>query len=309
MLPTMPAHAQFWVASFGSGTTCSRTLPCLTFQVAHDHAAAGGVIKCVDSADFGPVLINKSITIDCTGTDAVINVPDLVNAMNVAVQISTFGVAVTLRKLNINGRGIGTSGILFTGGSALHVENCRISDFRSTFEFPAGIDFHPGPNDTAKLYVSDSVIDNNGAPTFGEGISIRPGGGPNAVARVVLNRVRVMGNTHGIVADGTDSIGSSIVHVRDSVVSGSLGNGIWALSNAGAAPAGMVVDRTSSTDNAGTGILAQGTGALIHIGSSTVVGNGAGFVAQNGDSVSTYQNNRASGNSFDGAASGVLTVK
>src|SRR2546423_15439728 len=66
MLPTMPAHAQFWVASFGSGTTCSRASPCATFQAAHNAATAGAGIACVDAVDYGRVIITKSITIDCT---------------------------------------------------------------------------------------------------------------------------------------------------------------------------------------------------------------------------------------------------
>src|SRR2546430_5605945 len=51
MLPAMPAHAQFWVASNGSGTACIRATPCNSFQAAHDAAPAGAMVKCFDSFD------------------------------------------------------------------------------------------------------------------------------------------------------------------------------------------------------------------------------------------------------------------
>jgi len=70
LLPTMPAKAQFWVASNGSGTTCTRALPCNSFQAAHDAAPAGAAIKCLDSFDAvsgagnGNLVINRSGRLD-----------------------------------------------------------------------------------------------------------------------------------------------------------------------------------------------------------------------------------------------------
>src|SRR2546430_15759662 len=87
-----------------------------------------------------------------------------------------------------------------------------------------------------------------------------------AYSGVELDRVRVKSNTHGILATGTGSTGPIVIQVRDSLVAGHTGNGIAAITNVG-----IVVDRTSSVGNAGSGILAQGSGALVHIGSSTVV--------------------------------------
>ncbi len=122
-------------------------------------------------------------------------------------------------------------------------------------------------------------------------------------ARVVIDRTRVESNIHGILADGTGSNGSIVVQVRDSVVAGNAGNGMWAKR------AGMVVDRTSSNNNAGYGILADGAGSLIHLGNSTVAGNGGGLGATSGGKVFSYQNNQASGNAFEGGPTDVLQLK
>jgi hypothetical protein len=46
----------------------------------------------------------------------------------------------------------------------------------------------------------------------------------------------------------------------------------------------------------------------VHIGSSTVVGNGAGLNAANGGKILLYQNNQATGKSFEGGPTGVVAV-
>jgi hypothetical protein len=177
------------------------------------------------------------------------------------------------------GGGGAARGIQISGNTILHVENCKISGFRTGL--PGldgyGIRITPSGEGTAEVYVTDTVLTENGLAASGGGILIHAQSGANS-ARVVLNRVVVNRNTHGIQANGTSSTGSIVVQVRDSVVSRSAGNGIWALTQAGSALTAFVVDRTSLLGNAGSGILAQGTGALFHIGNSTVVGNGAGLV-------------------------------
>lgn len=304
LLPTMQAHAQFWVASNGGGTTCSQSSPCGTFQAAHDAAGANTEINCLDSADFGRVTISKSITIDCTGTDSVIRVSSLS-----AVSVNTAGVVVTLRGLDIISDSGGAVGVNFLNGSELHVENCRVAGFGIAFgNGGGGIVFGPtvASGVTAKLSVLDSTLENNGVSTVGNGIIINPSG--SGAVSATIERVQAFSNTHGIVADGTGSTGSIVVQVRDTMVAGSAGNGIWAKSSAGHAATGMVVDGTSAVSNAGTGILASGSGTLIHLAHSTVAGNGAGLTAQSG-AIFSYQDNQASGNFTDGGPTGVLTME
>jgi hypothetical protein len=125
--------------------------------------------------------------------------------------------------------------------------------------------------------------------------------------RAVLDHVRVEGNTTGILSlgGGTQPI---IVQIRDSVAAGNSSHGMSAVSTSGALSA-LVIDRTSATLNLGDGIRAQGTGALVHVGSSTVIGNVGGLVAVSGGSILSYQDNKASGNGADGGPTGVLTMK
>src|SRR3989442_11594189 len=67
------AHAasnRTWVASTGSDyNSCSRKQPCATFQQALSKTTPGGEVDVVDSADYGPINITFSVTID--GGDAV----------------------------------------------------------------------------------------------------------------------------------------------------------------------------------------------------------------------------------------------
>src|SRR5262245_40787028 len=152
----------------------------------------------------------------------------------------------------------------------------------------------------AVLHVHDvQILDMRG--TGGNGILVQPRG--SGSARVVLNRVTLENNTQGLLADGTSTGGSIVVQVENSLFASSAGNGIWAKR------AGIVVDRTSSKNNAGYGILADGGGALIHIGNSSVAGNGGGLGAQGGGQILSYQNNQASGNGFEGGPTGVLALK
>jgi len=245
-------------------------------------------IICLDSYDYtstDTLEITQSITIACEGQVAragriVINAPSVV---------------VVLRGLTITGHygDAGDTGIDFKDGNALHLESSQVIGW-------AGIGIQFRPTGTSRLYVTDSVISENGTFTGGGGVFVQPSG--SGSARVSLSRVTMNQNTHGIFADGTGTTGSIVVQVDGSVVAGSLGNGIWAKR------AGIVVDRTSSKNNAGYGVLADGPGSLFHLSNSMVVGNGAGLGTANGTGqIFSYGNNQTKGNGFDGAPTGALT--
>src|SRR2546423_2252266 len=108
LLPGLPVQAQLWVASSGSGTSCSRSAPCNSLSVAVNLAIPGMEIRCADSTQFGDVIISKSITIDCAGTNSVI-MPTF------GIVIDAPGIVVTLRGLNIMGLGSNV-GIDFVNG-------------------------------------------------------------------------------------------------------------------------------------------------------------------------------------------------
>src|SRR5260370_25009658 len=72
-LPITPAQAmnnRSWVASFGSGSACTRAAPCADFSTALGQTVAGGEINCVDQGEFSggsALTIGQSVTIDCEG--------------------------------------------------------------------------------------------------------------------------------------------------------------------------------------------------------------------------------------------------
>src|SRR4051812_28579007 len=60
--------ARTWVSGVGDDANpCSRTAPCKTFAGAISKTAAGGEIDAPDPGGFGPLTINKSITLDGGG--------------------------------------------------------------------------------------------------------------------------------------------------------------------------------------------------------------------------------------------------
>src|ERR1700759_1268114 len=123
LLASAPAHAQptrTWVSGVGDDVTpCSRTAPCKTFAGAISKTAPGGEIDALDPGGFGAVTITKAITID--GHAAFGGVLGA-GAHGVVVSAGASDV-VTLRGLTFTGLGTGLSGISFTSGQALHVED------------------------------------------------------------------------------------------------------------------------------------------------------------------------------------------
>jgi hypothetical protein len=307
LLQATPAQAvveyKTFVSSAGDNMNpCTRAAPCYSLERAAQATVEGGEINCLDSGRVGGGTISKSLTIDCLSTPATV-IPTFND--QVAIIVDGPGITVRLRNLVFNGVAVGSIGILYKNGAVLFVENCMIYGFGGQFPIGIGIKVIASAG-SPRLFVSDSVISHNGVPTSGGGIIIQPAGSTST--RVVIERTRVESNTHGILADGTGSTGFIVVQVRDSVTAVNSGNGIAAVTQAGAASAGIVVDHSSSASNLGSGILAQGSGALVHIGNSTVVGNGAGLGAPSGGQIFSYQNNQTKGNGFDGAPTGVLTL-
>jgi hypothetical protein len=300
LLPAMTAQAlpKTFVASTGSGSTCSRAAPCQTLLAAHNATDAGGEINCLDSGPFGAFLsyttITKSITIDCAGTamgdSIIVNAPDIV---------------VRLRNLTIGLGPDGFTGINYIDGAALFVENCVIQ--RSIVTPGIGIKVAPGGGSTARLYVTDSVITGNGLAASGGGIVIQPTG--TGSARVVIERTRVENNTYGIFANGAGSTGLIAVQIRDSGVSGNAFNGISAYTATGQSVTSITVERSSSTLNGGDGILAQGSVGYVTLAASTVVSNVTGLHTVSGGNIFSYQDNHLSGNVTDGTPTATVVVK
>jgi hypothetical protein len=315
-LPSTPAEAQnarSWVSSTGSGSTCTRVSPCADFATALGQTSAGGEINCVDQGDFGSganrLTITKSITIDCEGVQGRFGSYDSSGAI---VVIASPTDVVTLRGLDIDGNGVGDAGIDFLSGAALHVEKCVIRNFAS-LNYGWGIWAERFVNTTSELFVSDTILENNGNASSGGGIWILANVA-NGINRVTLNRVEARNNFFGIKADGVSAgISGGVINmtVRDSVSSGNHSNGIVATGNAAGPAIIMMVEHTTASQNAtaGFGVISDGPKSTITLSNSTVMGNINGIGASNGGQLVSYGNNNVSLNSVDGSPTSVISPK
>src|SRR5262249_55380998 len=262
-----------------NNTTCSVTAPCKTFQHAHDVTAAGGEISVLRAGSYGSLTIAKSVNITNEGAGEV-EITGGIDGIDIQANA---GDVIGLRGLTIDGSQFLGEGMGVTFGAgvsaALHVQNCVIRNFAIGIAMLAGA--------SMRMLVSDTLIYNNGSVGSGRpsrgGIFVAAIGlqGAGANAEVVLNRVRLENNQNGLIVVGNQPPvegpqlhdGPSHVILRNSIVSGSAANGIWAVTAAGAAPVAIFVRNTAAVGNGATGILADGPGATIAIGTVTVAPN------------------------------------
>ena len=302
ILLTGPARATSSVKTFVTGTgndgfSCADVAnACKTLAVALSKTQSGGEITVVNAGDYGTVNIDRSVSIsnDSAG-EASILAPSTTGVLIGAGQ----GDVVSLRGLVIDGLGSGAGGILFSTASALHVQNCVIRNFESSQFAAQGINFQPSA--AAKLFVSDTIIYNNGFSQFSGGLFLEPSG-PGSFD-VVLERVHLENNVFGIVADASSLTGAGLhVTLRDSVVSGNASTGVWVRQGNNAA-AVLFSDHTSSVNNGGEGFFALGPHAIVLLNDTTVTRNSMGLrVHPAGGQFISYGNNRINNNiGADGA--------
>lgn len=121
-----PAPARAGVVSFVSGKgvdagTCSAiTSPCKTLAFALSKTSAGGEIKALDAADYGPATITQSVTIfGVEGASVFLNAA----GDGIVVNAGSTGV-VNLIGLSFDGFGAGTRGVLLNSAATIKIKNC-----------------------------------------------------------------------------------------------------------------------------------------------------------------------------------------
>jgi hypothetical protein len=138
-LSAAPAQAgpnRTWVSGTGTDSgACARAAPCKSFAFALTQTAAGGEIDVIDPAGYGPVTINKSISIVNDGVGVAAIGAGSGNGVTINAGASD---SVHLRGLTIEGLGSGANGILFNTGGTLAIENCVVRNFGT-----AGINIAP----------------------------------------------------------------------------------------------------------------------------------------------------------------------
>ncbi|MCB1955179.1 MAG: hypothetical protein KDG55_05855 [Rhodocyclaceae bacterium] len=194
-----------WVSGVGDDANpCSRTAPCKTFAGAISKTAAGGEINALDPGGFGAVTITKAITID-GGAGQVASV--LTAGTNGIAVVAGATDNVILRNLSINGLGNSLSGISFTSGRSLHVQNVKIDRFDNC------ISIAPTAT-TSTVQVIDVALSNCGDTAGEAALAVKPTGA--GAATVFVDHVRMLFSQTGILSD---SAGAS-VRVSNSTIFG-----------------------------------------------------------------------------------------
>ena len=243
VLASAPAYAQAtrtWVSGVGDDVpgVCSRTQPCKTFAAALSVTDTNGEINCIDPGGFGTLTINKSITIDCSGTFGGI-VAAGINGITINLTASPAPLkSVALRGLNINGAGsagqAGLRGVSILSASLVTLDNVVISNF--TQQGVADVRAAPG-----RLFIRNSVVRNNtgvgilAAGATGTNVSIEnthsinnalglATGNGNAVK---ITRSLFSGNSTGIEADAGGVVGVDNTTVNFNGIGLQTGGTIW----------------------------------------------------------------------------------
>jgi hypothetical protein len=300
------AHAQAtrtWVSGVGDDVNpCSRTAPCKTFAGAISKTAAGGEINCLDPAGFGAVTTTKSITIDCHETHG-----GILSASVSGVIVNGAGAIVVLRGLVINGGpptpSPGLNGVRFIQGASLVIEDCVLQNSLAGGTNGWGISFQP--SGTARLYVSNTLIHNNGGATNGGGILIQPTGAAGG-ARVNIVNSRIENNPfQGIRVDTVNnpSAADTMVTITGTTISGSiLGSGLVVSTPIGGSDVNVNVNSSVISDN-GNGINSNGNFARVAVSDTLLFNNNTAITSIGGSLVQSFGNNRlqlnGGGNAFN----------
>lgn len=248
--------------SGSNANSCSNiATPCQTLQGAVNQVAAGGAVLVLDTGGYGPLSLNKAVTIEAPlGIEAFIHPP---SGNAITVQAGA-GDVVILRGLTLS---VGPAyGIDFISGAALHVERCVIQGFDTGI-----IALRGSGTLTSDLYVEDTVV----RSCANDGIAVLA---LNGLVRTTIEGCTLEGNGLIGLSTATDFCSSceSRTLVRDTVASGnSLGFSVG--SYGPGRVASLIVDGCSAANNTVAGIQADslpGGSSTLRFTNSVVTGNG-----------------------------------
>jgi hypothetical protein len=281
------AHAQSartWVSVNGNdGNDCSRATPCRTLSGALAKTSAGGEIDVLDSGDFGSVTLNKTVSVVTPGVLGGIQV-----GTGTAITVNAGpNDEIVLRGLTIDGIGTGLDGVSFVAGGAIYIENCTINNFGRY-----GIDFAP-LNGSGKLFVTDTVVRNNGVGANGGGVHLIATTGSGFIASI--DGLRSENNVFGLKAE---TLG--VVTVRNSLSANNGFSGFTAVTPAGSGNVRLFIENSVSTHNGTNGIISSGV-TTVTLSNVVVTNNPTGLNPAFGGAMISFGNNRVHGNTTDGA--------
>jgi len=243
-----------WVSGVGDDVNpCSRTAPCKTFAGAISKTAPGGEIDALDPAGYGAVTITKSMTIDGGGGQVASVLVAGTNGIVVAAGATDIVVLRNIRFQGILGAGnanAGLSGIVFSTGKALVVDNCDITGFSVNGVSVTGAGY---------VAVNNTRIENVGNAGIGTGA---------VAANVEIDNSRVYLAKFGVAAGNTAK-----VMLHRSVVSNASTTGV------NADPGGVVALSGNVISFSTTGL--GGGGTFNSFNDSRLIANGSNGTAPN----------------------------
>jgi hypothetical protein len=278
------ASAVTYLATNGSGSSCTFSQPCASLLSAIEGAGDGGEILCFDATTInnpGTSFVND-VTIDCSGVM-------LTADQNITtLQLTGFNQEVKIRNLTVIGTSGGSSVLKVTGSGLLIIENCVIDDYAGT-----ALDIEP--TGALSLVIKNSRISNNSS-----GVLIKPGSGGSVTA--TFDGVTITNNTGGgLKTDTTNGLVS--VDISNSTISGNFGNGMNAVGGAGG-PAMFNIHNSVVAKNGAAGMQVNGATAAAIIDTTLLDSNASGATTVvNGGHILTYGNNRIVGSPGSGFTS------
>jgi hypothetical protein len=200
---------------------------------------------------------------------------------------------VILRGLNVNGLYFSWgSGIRFTSGGALTIENCNITHFEDH-----GITVQAG----GMVYIKDTEVADTSIGIFLQSLS--------GLIHATIDRVHLEHNNYAGLYAGRNSQST----IRNSILADNSYYGITAGDFLGTAELN-VEDCLVERSNYGTGIFASNGGyggsgsAVVRVSHSAIVDNSMGL-SSFGASLLSYGNNRLAGNGIDGSFTGLISLQ
>ena len=240
----------------------------------------------------------------CTRTAPCANFQTAVNVTNAggivkAVDAADYNIVNIGKAITIDGNGVGAEievGAAFSAGISVSAGPVTISDLKiHTAANGYGITMG-----NADVHVENVTI--TGAPLYG----VSANGTAFPVHLTAKN----------LTITGASSAGIYIINasadIRDSVVRGTAGPGIYVRSLSSSPPAVALIERTALSFNT-TGLVADnlpgGGGATVRISDSVITGNSTGISAVNGGQIITFRTNMLAGNSTDGSTPFSISLK
>ena len=159
----------------------------------------------------------------------------------------------------------------------------------------------------ARFIFQNLSLNGNGNATDLTGGAVEIGPQPGGSALVTIDSVTGSRNVFDIAADGSSSVAGMNITVRNTIFTHSRVDGIIAVTPTGGAPIGVMVERSTLSNNQ-FGARAFGPGVTIRLNGNTISGNNTGVAAGSGGAVLSYGNNAINANGADGTP-GTVALK